>query len=68
MLCHWPWTACCCCLSPWWAQCIDVWSVVRGADAQEMLCIEPAVAGSGPVTLAPGAAWSGKQVLTYKLP
>lgn len=28
-----------------------------------MLCIEPAVAGSGPVKLAPGASWSGSQTL-----
>jgi hypothetical protein len=30
---------------------------------QVMLCIEPAVAGSGPVKLAPGASWSGSQTL-----
>lgn len=30
---------------------------------QVMVCIEPAVAGSGPVKLAPGASWSGSQTL-----
>lgn len=33
---------------------------------KEMLCIEPAVAGSGPVKLAPGASWAGTQKLVYK--
>jgi hypothetical protein len=33
---------------------------------QEMLCIEPAVAGSGPYKLAPGQTWSGSQTLVYK--
>jgi hypothetical protein len=28
---------------------------------QEMVCIEPAVASSGPLTLAPGATWTGLQ-------
>lgn len=32
---------------------------------KEMLCIEPAVAGSGPVKLAPGALWCGTQKLVY---
>jgi hypothetical protein len=38
----------------------------RGAAAavQEMLCIEPAVAGTGAVTLGPGESWSGKQTIT----
>lgn len=31
-----------------------------------MLCIEPAVAGSGPVTVAPGASWTGSQTLVHK--
>ncbi|KAJ9510409.1 hypothetical protein QJQ45_015881 [Haematococcus lacustris] len=31
-----------------------------------MICIEPAVAGSGPVTLEPGAEWQGKQDLAYQ--
>lgn len=31
-----------------------------------MLCIEPAVAGSGPVTLPPGQTWTGTQTLTMK--
>eukprot|EP00879_Flechtneria_rotunda_P025664 GHRR01027298.1.p2 GENE.GHRR01027298.1~~GHRR01027298.1.p2 ORF type:complete len:140 (+),score=53.72 GHRR01027298.1:578-997(+) len=30
---------------------------------KEMLCIEPAVAGSGPVKLPPGGQWSGTQTL-----
>jgi hypothetical protein len=29
-----------------------------------MVCLEPAVAGSGPVELAPGGTWTGAQVLT----
>jgi len=29
-----------------------------------MLCIEPAVAGSGPVALAPGKSWTGTQRLS----
>ncbi|KAF6257429.1 galactose mutarotase-like protein [Scenedesmus sp. NREL 46B-D3] len=33
---------------------------------KEMLCIEPAVAGSGPYKLAPGQTWSGSQTLVYK--
>eukprot|EP00877_Chromochloris_zofingiensis_P012390 jgi/Chrzof1/7404/Cz02g22020.t1 len=33
------------------------------AEYKEMLCIEPAVALSGPQKLSPGASWSGKQVL-----
>lgn len=33
-----------------------------------MLCIEPAVAGSGPVKLAPGATWSGTQTLVATSP
>lgn len=33
---------------------------------KEMLCIEPAVAGSGPYKLAPGETWSGSQTLVYK--
>jgi hypothetical protein len=32
--------------------------------AQAMVCLEPAVAGSGPVELAPGGTWTGAQVLT----
>ncbi len=32
--------------------------------AQTMVCLEPAVAGSGPVELAPGGTWTGAQVLT----
>jgi hypothetical protein len=28
-----------------------------------MLCIEPAVAGSGAATLAPGKSWTGTQSL-----
>lgn len=35
-----------------------VWCLV-----QVMLCIEPAVAGSGPFKLAPGASWTGSQTL-----
>lgn len=31
-----------------------------------MLCIEPAVAGSGAVTLQPGAKWTGSQTLTLR--
>jgi glucose-6-phosphate 1-epimerase len=31
---------------------------------QVMLCIEPAVAGSGAVTLQPGKTWNGTQTLT----
>ncbi|KAK9838368.1 hypothetical protein WJX81_007536 [Elliptochloris bilobata] len=31
---------------------------------QTMICLEPAVAGSGPVELAPGATWTGAQVLS----
>jgi glucose-6-phosphate 1-epimerase len=30
---------------------------------RHMLCIEPALALSGPATLQPGASWRGKQVL-----
>lgn len=30
---------------------------------QQMVCVEPAVAASGPVTLPPGEMWSAKQVL-----
>lgn len=33
---------------------------------REMVCVEPAVAASGPVVLQPGEAWSGKQVLCCK--
>lgn len=33
---------------------------------QEMLCIEPAMALSGPYSLAAGAEWSGTQELSYK--
>jgi hypothetical protein len=33
---------------------------------QEMLCIEPAVAGSGPFKLSSGEVWSGTQMLVYK--
>eukprot|EP00775_Hariotina_reticulata_P007154 gene7154-7369_t len=33
---------------------------------KEMLCIEPAVAGSGAFKLAPGALWTGMQKLVYK--
>jgi hypothetical protein len=33
---------------------------------QEMLCIEPAVAGSGPFKLTPGQTWTGSQTLVYK--
>lgn len=32
---------------------------------KEMLCIEPAVASSGPITLAPGESWTGRQLITY---
>lgn len=31
---------------------------------QEMVCVEAALASSGPVELAAGKAWSAKQVLT----
>ncbi|CAL8469848.1 g9390 [Coccomyxa elongata] len=33
---------------------------------KEMVCLEPAVAGSGPVTLQPGASWSAKQMLSLR--
>lgn len=33
---------------------------------QGMLCIEPAVAGSGAVTLAPGKTWAGRQLIIVK--
>ncbi|KAK9916170.1 hypothetical protein WJX75_009639 [Coccomyxa subellipsoidea] len=33
---------------------------------KEMVCLEPAVAGSGPVTLQPGASWSAKQKLSLR--
>ncbi len=32
---------------------------------QEMVCIEPAVAGSGAVSVPAGGSWQGKQVLRY---
>jgi len=32
---------------------------------QECVCIEPAVAGSGAVTLAPGTRWKGRQAIRY---
>lgn len=28
---------------------------------KEMVCVEPAIAASGPVTLAPGESWVGSQ-------
>ena len=31
---------------------------------QEMICVEAALATSGPVKLAPGKSWTGTQVLT----
>ena len=33
---------------------------------QEMVCLEPAVAGSGPVTLQPGKSWKAKQTLSVR--
>ena len=33
---------------------------------QEMVCLEPAVAGSGPVTLQPGKTWRAKQTLSVR--
>lgn len=33
---------------------------------KEMLCVEPAVAGSGPVVLPPGETWSGGQLLLVR--
>ena len=33
---------------------------------QEMVCLEPAVAGSGPVTLEPGKTWKAKQTLSLR--
>ncbi|EIE25671.1 galactose mutarotase-like protein [Coccomyxa subellipsoidea C-169] len=33
---------------------------------KEMVCLEPAVAGSGPVTLQPGATWTAKQTLSLR--
>ncbi len=33
--------------------------------AQVMFCLEPAVAGSRPVTLAPGGTWTGTQRISY---
>ena len=39
----------------------------HGCDVkQEMVCLEPAVAGSGPVILQPGASWSAKQKLSLR--
>ena len=32
---------------------------------QEMICVEAAVAKSGPVEIATGASWVGTQVLTH---
>ena len=40
----------------------DYWS----HDLQEMVCLEPAVAGSGPVTLEPGKTWTAKQTLSIR--
>ena len=34
------------------------------SEFKECVCIEPAVAGSGPVELAPGASWSASQRLS----
>ncbi len=34
--------------------------------AQSMVCLEPAVAGSGAVTLQPGATWSAQQRLSLR--
>ena len=33
---------------------------------QEMVCLEPAVAGSGPVTVQPGKTWKAKQTLSVR--
>ena len=33
---------------------------------QGMLCLEPAVAGSGPVTLEPGKVWTAQQKLSLR--
>ena len=35
-------------------------------DLQGMVCLEPAVAGSGPVTLEPGKTWKAKQTLSIR--
>ena len=33
---------------------------------QGMVCLEPAVAGSGPITLQPGKTWRAKQTLLVR--
>ncbi len=33
---------------------------------QEMLCLEPAVAGSGAVTLLPAGVWEASQSISYR--
>ena len=32
---------------------------------QGMVCIEAAVAGSGPLTIQPGSTWEGTSLLSY---
>ena len=34
---------------------------------QEMVCVEPAIAPSGPVTLAPQKTWHGAQTIRHRL-
>ena len=33
---------------------------------QDMLCLEPAAAGSGAVTLAPAGVWEASQSISYR--
>lgn len=39
-------------------------SLSDSCEVQEMICVEAAVATSGPVEVAPGDNWIGTQVLT----
>ncbi len=38
----------------------------KGMFVQNFLCVEPAVAASGPIQLQPGQSWSGTQILTLE--
>ena len=38
-----------------------------GSVMQEMVCVEPAIAPSGPVTLAPQKTWLGAQTIRHRL-
>ena len=43
--------------------CLRQFSTNDYPDLQEMVCVEAALASSGPVELGPGQTWTAKQVL-----